>query len=115
MQKVVRISKALTDENRIRMLKLLLERDICVCEMQEILQISQPQVSRNLKILMDAGFLKRWREGKSIVYVVERNNSDRFCKAMLDALAESFNDDTAVSRDRKKLQQVIEQQLRQTA
>ena len=115
MRELVRISKAISDETRIRMLKLLLEKDICVCEMQEIMGISQPQVSRNLKILMDAGFLKRWREGKCIVYVAERNNSNRFCKALLDALVESFNGNTAVSRDRERLQQVIEQQLRQKA
>ena len=115
MQEMVKISKALADETRIRMLKLLLERDICVREMQEITGISQPQVSRNLKILMDAGFLRRWREGKCIVYFAERNNDNRFCKALLDALAESFNDNTAVSRDRERLQGVIEQQLRQKA
>ena len=115
MQEMVKISKALADETRIRMLKLLLERDICVCEMHEILHISQPQVSRNLKILMDAGFLRRWREGKCIVYLAERNNNNRFCKALLDALAESFSDNTAVSRDRERLQQVIEQQVRQKA
>jgi ArsR family transcriptional regulator len=113
MREMVKISKALADETRIRMLKLLLERDICVCEMQGILHISQPQVSRNLKILMDAGFLKRWREGKCIVYFGERNNNNRFCKALLDALAESFNDNTVVSRYRERLQQVIEQQVRE--
>jgi len=115
MQEMVKVSKALADETRIRMLKLLLERDICVSEMQEIMGISQPQVSRNLKTLMDAGFLERWREGKCIVYVADRNSNNRFCKAILDTLAESFNDNTAVSRDKERLQQVIEQQLRKKA
>lgn len=54
MREMVRIAKALADESRIRMLKLLLDRDICVREMQEIMGISQPQVSRNMKILIDA-------------------------------------------------------------
>ena len=115
MRELVRISKAISDETRVRMLKLLLERDICVREVQEIMGISQPQVSRNLKTLMDAGFLRRWREGKCIVYVADRNNNNRFCKAILDTLAESFSDNTAVSRDKERLQQVIEQQLRKRA
>jgi ArsR family transcriptional regulator len=115
MQEMVKIAKALADESRVRMLKLLLERDICVREMQEIMGISQPQVSRNLKTLMDAGFLKRWREGKCIAYVADRNSNNRFCKAILDTLAESFSDNTAVSRDKERLQQVIEQQLRKRA
>ena len=115
MQEMVKISKALADETRIRILKLLLERDICVREMQEILHISQPQVSRNLKILMDAGFLERWREGKCIVYLADRNSNNRFCKAILDTLAESFNDNAVAFQDKERLQQVIEQQVRKKA
>jgi len=115
MREMVRIAKALADESRIRMLKLLLDRDICVREMQEIMGISQPQVSRNMKILIDAGFLRRWREGKCVVYAAERNNNNWFCKAILDTLAESFNDNAVISRDRERLQQVLAQQVREKA
>lgn len=113
MRELVRVSRALSDETRIRMLKLLLERDICVCEMEHIFTISYSQVSRHLKILMDAGFLKRWREGKCVVYVADRVNSNRYCRALLDVLADSFNDSEAVSKDRERLRQVIEQQVRE--
>jgi len=115
MRELAKIAKALTNETRVRMLKLLLEKDICVREMQEIFHISQSQVSMNLKILMDAGFLKRWREGKCVIYVAERDNDNRFCKALIDALAESFNDNIVVSQDKERLQQVIEQQVREKA
>lgn len=112
MREWVRLAKVLTDETRIRMLKLLLERDICVCEMQEIFPLSESQVSRNLKMLADAGFLKRWREGKCAVYIADRVNSDGLCKALLDLLADSFNDDEVVCRDRERLQEVVAQQVR---
>ena len=113
MRELVRVSKALADENRIRMLKLLLEKDICVCEMQGIFPLSQSQVSRSLKALMDAGFLKRWHEGKCVVYVADRDSSNKYCRALLDVLAESFNDSEAVSTDREKLRQVIAEQVRE--
>jgi ArsR family transcriptional regulator len=113
MQELIRLSKALADETRIRMLKLLLEKDVCVCEMQEILPISQSQVSRNLKALMDAGFLRRWHEGKCVVYVADRVNSNEYCRALLDVLAGSFNDSEAVLSDRERLQQVIAAQVRE--
>jgi ArsR family transcriptional regulator len=113
MRDLIKASKALADETRIRMLKLLLEKDICVCEMQEIFPMSQSQVSRNLKTLMDAGFLKRWREGKCVVYKADRNSSNTFCRALLDALAVSFNHNEAVSRDNERLQQAIAQQVRE--
>ena len=74
MQELIKASKALSNKIRVRMLKLLLEKDICVCEMNEIMPISNSQVSRGLTILMDAGFLKRWNEGKCVVYKAERIN-----------------------------------------
>jgi len=112
MRELVRVSKALTNETRIRMLKLLLEKDISVCEMHEIFPMSHSQVSRNLKMLMDAGFLKRWREGKCVVYVADKVNSNGYCQALLNVLADSFNDDEVACRDRERLQQVIAQQVR---
>ncbi|TET16248.1 MAG: ArsR family transcriptional regulator [Dehalococcoidia bacterium] len=113
MRELVKVSKALADETRVRMLKLLLEKDICVCEMQEIISISHSQVSRSLQMLMDAGFLKRWHEGKCVVYIADRVNSNRYCRALLDALVDSFNDNEVVSRDREKLQEVIASQVRE--
>ena len=113
MEEFVRVSKAISDETRLRMLKLLIEKDICVCEMNEVLSISHSQVSRNLKTLMDAGFLNRWHEGKCVVYEVDRTNSNRYCKAFIEVLADSFNDDEEVLRDKKKLQEVIAAQVRE--
>jgi len=112
MQELIGISKALTDETRIRMLKLLLERDVCLCEMQEIFPISQSQVSRNLKMLTDAGLLKRWREGKTVVYIAKRDSKNPYRRALLDTLADSFNDNEVVSRDREKLKQAIDKKVR---
>jgi ArsR family transcriptional regulator len=112
MRELVKASKALSDEVRVRMLKLLLENDICVCEMQEIFPQSESQVSRQLKILMDAGFLSRWREGKCVVYMADRVKSNPFCRTLLELLADSFNDDEVVGRDRERLREVVKQQMR---
>ena len=113
MREFVKAAKSLSDETRIRMLKLLLEKDICVCEMHEIFPLSHSQVSRNLKMLTDAGFLKRWREGKCVVYEADRENSNRYCRALLDLLADSYNDSDTISKDRGKLKQVISNKLRE--
>ena len=113
MLELVKISKALSNETRIRMLKLLVDEDICVSEMQEIFPLSQSQVSRNLKALMDAGFLKRWHEGKCVVYVADRDNSNRYCRAILDAMVDSFNDDPVVCQDREKLKNVVSCKVRE--
>ena len=63
MRDLVRAAKALSDETRLRILNLLLERECCVCEVMQVLEISQTRASRNLNILLDAGFLKMRKEG----------------------------------------------------
>ena len=113
MRELVKVAKALSSETRIRMLKLLLEKDICVCEMEEIFPLSSSQLSRNLAMLMEAGFLKRWRDGKCVVYIADRDSQNRYCRVLLDMLADSFNDNEATHRDRKRLQKVIEDQVRE--
>ncbi len=113
MHKLVTIAKALSDETRIRMLKLLLEKDICVCEMEEIFHLSASQLSRNCKMLMEAGFLKRWREGKCVVYVVDRDSPNQQCQTILNIIAESFNDSELARRDSQNLQKVIAEQVRE--
>jgi ArsR family transcriptional regulator len=113
MHELVKISKALADETRVRMLKLLWEQGLCICEIREVFPLSQSQVSRSLRALMDAGFLKRWREGKHVCYLVDRNTSNRYCQGILDAFADSLNDDPVVIRAKQKLQDVIARQVRE--
>ena len=56
MREVVKAMKALSDDTRLRILNLLLERECCVCEVIQALEISQTRASRNLGILHDAGY-----------------------------------------------------------
>jgi len=57
MYTLVKAIKALSDETRIRILNLLAERECCVCEVMQAMEISQTRASRNLGMLYDAGFL----------------------------------------------------------
>lgn len=113
MDAFCRCAKALTDENRVKMLKLLTEKDICVCEMKLIFPISHSQISRDLKMLYEAGFLKRWNEGKCVVYMADRVDIPAYCRPMLDAVANSYNDDESIRIYREKLQQLIEDKVRE--
>jgi len=108
-----RCAKALTDPNRVMMLKLLTEKDVCLCEMKEILPLSESQISRDLKALYSAGFLKRWHEGKCVVYMADRVDSQGYCRALLELVARSFNDDEPVRLCREKLQAVIQKRVRE--
>jgi len=59
--KIKKIYRCLCDETRLRILNLLLEGPLCVCHLAEILELSQPKVSRHLKALREAGALETER------------------------------------------------------
>ena len=56
--------KALGEPTRLRIIKLLAERELCVCELEEIMQISQPRISQHLKVLRQAGLVSERREAQ---------------------------------------------------
>lgn len=114
MKDFIKCASVLNDEKRLLMLKLLTEKDVCVCEMKEIFAVSESQVSRGLRALMDAGFLKRWQEGKCVVYMADRTSDNVHCRMLLDMVSSSFNDDEAVRAAREKLQQVIANKVRES-
>ncbi|PKM80802.1 MAG: ArsR family transcriptional regulator [Firmicutes bacterium HGW-Firmicutes-14] len=68
MKKIAEFYKALGDEVRLKILHMLTEREMCVCEIIDRLDMSQPAVSHHLKILRQAGLVKDSREGKWIYY-----------------------------------------------
>ena len=68
MRELTKAFKALSDETRLRILNLLMERECCVCEVMQVLNISQSRASRSLSALYDAGFLKLRREGLWSLY-----------------------------------------------
>jgi len=68
MEKDVRTLKALADENRLRLLLLLGQRELFVCQLMAVLGISQPLVSRSLALLDREGLLESRRSGKQVFY-----------------------------------------------
>lgn len=64
------VFKALSDENRIRILKLLHGGEKCACKLLEELNISQPTLSHHMKILCDSGLVTGRREGKWTHYAI---------------------------------------------
>jgi len=67
-EKHCRVFKALADTTRLRILKLLDVREMCVCEVMIALDLTQPTASHHLKILENAGLIKSRKEGKWVYY-----------------------------------------------
>lgn len=69
-KKESRFFRALADENRIRMLKLLMLREMCVCELKVALKLTQPTTSHHLGILENEGLIKKRKHGKWAYYSI---------------------------------------------
>ncbi len=63
-----RFFKALSDPTRLKIVRLLAEREMCVCEVMTALNLTQPNASHHLNLLEREGIVKKKREGKWIVY-----------------------------------------------
>ena len=80
------VFKALSDENRIRILRLLHGGERCACKLLEELNISQPTLSHHMKILCDAGIVTGRREGKWTHYSICRDGLMRIRGLMEEML-----------------------------
>ncbi|MDD4588687.1 MAG: metalloregulator ArsR/SmtB family transcription factor [Heliobacteriaceae bacterium] len=64
--------KALGEPTRLRILRLLADRELCVCDLEEILAINQPRISQHLKVLKQAGLVKERREAQRRICSFDR-------------------------------------------
>ena len=69
-KKQSRFFKALADETRVRILRLLMLREMCVCEIMVALNLTQPTASHHIGILEKEGIIKRRKEGKWVFYAI---------------------------------------------
>lgn len=79
-KKIAEFFKALSDETRLKIIDMLSQQEMCVCEIIDKLQMSQPAVSHHLKILRQAGLVVDSREGKWIYYTVNGQVFDEVFK-----------------------------------
>ena len=75
-----RFFKALADETRIKILKLLSLRRMCVCEIMVALDLTQPTASHHLRILENVGIVKDERKGKWIFYSIANSKLTKILK-----------------------------------
>src|SRR5512144_2636959 len=104
MEELVSIFKALSDETRLRVIKLLEEGELCVCDITAALDMSQPKVSFHLSTLKDAGLIKDRKQGKWIHYSL--NEKDLFRRMVILSACERMQDST-MEGDRRRLESFL--------
>lgn len=77
-----KVFKALSDSKRLSILQLLAKQELCGNEILEVLDITQPTLSHNMKILHEVGMIHRKRSGKNVYYRLNRESFDDILRNM---------------------------------
>jgi len=104
MQDILNIFKALSDETRLRVLKLLEHGELCVCDIVAALDTIQPKVSFHLSVLKEAGLIKDRKQGKWVHYRIDDTNM--FRRFLLLSALERIQEES-VRDDNKRLQEFL--------
>ena len=106
MKDFIKVVKALSDPNRVKIVKMLQHKKMCVCEIRALLQIAQPSVSKHLKSLENAGLVGSVKDGLWVNYYLADGSSSPYAASLLGNLKHWLSDDPEVAGMIVKLPEV---------
>ncbi len=102
LKKISKLIKALADDTRIRVVNLLSKKGkLCVCEINEIIGLSQPTISSHLKILENANVLVFKKEGLWVEYMLNPD-MEKYQKDIIEGISKNISDDEIIRMDLAK-------------
>jgi ArsR family transcriptional regulator len=113
MWELLRVVKALGDRNRLRVLKMLEIRKMCVREITEVLGIAQSAVSRHLRLLQEAGLVESKRAGLWVHYHLATARMNKYAPILLAHVREWVGQDSIVKRDQERVARLFPCHLRE--
>lgn len=106
LKQTIKIAKALADENRIRILCLLKnKKDLCVCEITEIIGLAQPTISSHLKLLENAGLIQSYKNGLWVNYNIA-GSLDPFSAEFIEVLYKNLKNDKQIKIDKENAKKI---------
>ena len=97
MKDFIRVMKALSDPSRVKVVKMLQHKEMCVCEIQFALGLAQPTVSKHLKVLEDAGLVQSKKDGLWVNYTLSGGGSP-YAATLLGNLKHWLQDDLDIGQ-----------------
>ena len=97
MKEFIRVMKALSDPTRVKILKILEKRLMCVCELQTAIGAAQSTTSKHLKILEDAGLVDSHKDGLWVNYTLADGRQSPYAASLLGNLRHWLNDEADIS------------------
>jgi len=112
MKDVVKVFKALADPNRLRIMFLLRQRELCVCEIMFVLAMEQSRVSHHMRVLREAGIAEDVRDGRWIIYRIPEDSRGLVDELFAGALRERIGSSREAAEDVLRLEACVKQNLR---
>ena len=106
MRDFIKVMKALSDPNRVKMVKLLQQKVLCVCEIQEALGLAQSTVSKHLKILEEAQLITYSKDGLWVNYRMADGASNPYAASLIGNLRHWLDEDADVAALVKRLPEI---------
>jgi ArsR family transcriptional regulator len=95
MKAFIKVMKALSDPNRVKMIKMLQIKPLCVCEITEALNIAQSTASKHLKILEEAELVDSYKDGLWVNYSLA-NSDSTYSSSMVDIMKGWLDDEPGI-------------------
>ncbi len=106
MRAFIKVMKALSDPNRVKVVKLLQHRVLCVCELQAALGLAQSTVSKHLQILEEAGLIAYEKEGQWVNCRLADGSKNQYVASLLGNIRHWLDDDEAIAKVVDKLPEI---------
>ncbi len=103
MREFIRVMKALSDPNRVKIIKVLQRRVMCVCEITVALGLAQSTASKHLKLLEEAGLIRSFKEGLWVNYQLAEHAANPYVTSILENMRHWLESDDDVSALVKRL------------
>jgi ArsR family transcriptional regulator len=103
MEDFIKVMKALSDPARVKIIKMLQRKMMCVCELREALEISQSSVSKHLKILEDAGLTDYEKDGLWVNYYLADGGKSPYASSLMGNLRHWLDDEPDIRELIKRL------------
>jgi len=107
ISQVTTIAKAIADETRVRLLMALRGRELCVCQLQAVVDFAPSTVSEHLLLLRQAGLVKARKAGRWVYYALSDREGGQQVRATLQWLEQNCSNDPMIVDDERRLQEIL--------
>jgi DNA-binding transcriptional ArsR family regulator len=107
MDSLIAITRALSDENRVRALLALVDQEVCVCQLIELLQLAPSTVSKHMSILKQSKLVSGRKKGRWMYYRLPGNDASDTVRRAISLVRRAASDDPSIRKDAARMTKIL--------